>query len=414
MDLKKIVDIIKKKVLVGVCEDTPVGLHEPLFAGNEEAYVGECIRTGWVSSVGKFVDRFENELAAYTGARRAVAMVNGTSALHVGMLISGVGPGDEVLMPALTFVATANAVSYTGATPHFVDISQETFGLDPAPLDEHLARCAEKKAGELVNKETGRTIKAVIPMHTFGEPVRMDALLEVADKYGLLVVEDAAESLGSFYQGRHTGTFGKCGILSFNGNKIITTGGGGALLTDDDELADRAKHLSTTAKVPHAYKFVHDMVGYNYRMPNINAALGCAQLEELGTLLQLKKDLFNSYQRELSSVEGVHVFSGAPDSRSNHWLNTLVLQSARAHERDALIEQLNIAGLGSRPCWTLMHELPMYQHHPRAELQVCEDLVARSLNVPSSAFLGAPRSASAHSSSDGPASRTSTPDRDLS
>lgn len=364
----------------------PVALHEPLFAGNEWAYVKECIDSSFVSSVGPFVDRFEADLSTLTGAH-AVAVVNGTAALHVALQLAGVRPGDEVLVPALTFVATANAVTYCGAIPHFVDCDEERLGLDPAALVAHLSRIATPRAGGCVNRETGRVIRAVVPMHAFGHPVDLDALLALASDFGIAVVEDAAESLGSSYRGRHTGTFGRLGTLSFNGNKTITTGGGGAILTTDPELASRAKHLTTTAKVPHRWEYRHDMVGYNYRMPNINAALGCAQLEQFPGLLAAKRELHERYRLAFAGVEGVRLISEPDHCRSNFWLQTIVLDRPLAGERDAILAATNDAGITTRPMWTLMHRLPAFVDCPRMSLEVAESLEARALNLPSSAQL---------------------------
>lgn len=267
-----------------------VPLHEPTFDETEIEYVTDCVKSGWVSSVGKYVDRFEQELAEFTGVKRAVAVVNGTAALHIALKIVGVQPGDEVFMPSLTFVATANAATYLQAIPHFVDVSEKTLGLDPVKLEEHIKDIGEMKNGQLMNKQTGRVIRGVVPMHTFGHPVELDLLIEVCGRYNLALVEDAAESLGSYYKGKHTGGFGLVGALSFNGNKIMTTGGGGAILTNDDKLADYAKHITTTAKVPHNWAYEHDEIGYNYRMPNINAALGCAQLLKIPEFIEKKTD----------------------------------------------------------------------------------------------------------------------------
>ena len=266
-------------------------LHEPNFSGNEWLYLKECLDSTFVSSVGKFVDRFEVDLAAFTGAKHAVAVVNGTAALHIALKLVGVNTGDEVLIPALTFVATANAVTYCGATPHFVDSEEKTLGVDAVKLRDYLEHHTEQRAGQCINSTTGKVIRALVPMHTFGHPVDLDRVMAVAHDFNLALVEDAAESLGSYYHGRHTGTFGLMGTLSFNGNKTITTGGGGAILTDDAELARHAKHLTTTAKLPHAWEYRHDEIGYNYRMPNINAALGCAQLEQLPAILEYIKEL---------------------------------------------------------------------------------------------------------------------------
>jgi perosamine synthetase len=365
----------------------PVGLHEPRFTGNELAYLKECLDTTFVSSVGKFVDRFEADLAAFTGARHVVAVVNGTQALHVALLLGGVVANDEVLAPALTFVATANAVSYCGATPHFVDSSEKTLGLDPRALREYLGDVAEMRDGQCVNRSTGRVIRAVVPMHTFGHPVDMESLLAVASDFNIAVIEDAAESLGSYIGGRHTGTFGLVGTLSFNGNKTITTGGGGAILTNDTALARRAKHLTTTAKVPHRWNFDHDEIGYNYRLPNLNAALGCAQLERLPELLASKRALFEQYRLAFAKVERVHLFSEPEGCRSNYWLQTLLLDESVAAERDAILAATNEAGLMTRPTWKLMHRLKAFTASPRMPLPVAESLERRILNIPSSPFL---------------------------
>lgn len=362
-------------------------LHEPVFAGNEWNYVKECLDTGWVSSVGKFVDRFEQQLAEYTGVKRAVAVVNGTAALHVCLRLVGVRQDDEVLIPALTFIATANAVSYCGAIPHLVDSEERTLGIDPARLAEYLDEITELRGEDCFNTLTGRRIKAVVPMHAFGHAVDLDPLLAVCQRYQLELVEDAAESLGSFYKGRHTGNWGKVSALSFNGNKVITTGGGGAILTNDEELGKFAKHLTTTAKVPHKWLFDHDQIGYNYRLPNLNAALGCAQLEQLPGFLAAKRRLAEAYQHAFASVAGVRFFTEPPTSQSNYWLNVLLLDKPLAHQRDALLDATNAEGLMTRPAWTLMHKLPMYAHCPRMALPIAEDIESRLINIPSSSNL---------------------------
>ncbi|CAG1000543.1 partial perosamine synthetase, partial [Gammaproteobacteria bacterium] len=360
-----------------------VPLHEPSFSGNEWAYVKECLDTGWVSSVGKFVDRFEEELAAYTGVKRAIAVVNGTAALHVCLLLAGVRSGDEVLMPALTFIATANAVSYCGAIPHFVDSEELTLGLDPHKLGSYLAYIAELREDGCYNRLTGRRIKAVVPMHTFGHPVDLDPLCEVCGRFGIELIEDAAESLGSFYKGRHTGQWGKLSALSFNGNKTITTGGGGAILTNDEELGCLAKHITTTAKVPHRWEFNHDMVGYNYRLPNINAAVGCAQLEQLPGFLAAKHELAERYRQAFSDMPGIRIVSEPADSQSNYWLNALLLDEECAGQRDALLKATNDIGIMTRPAWTLMHKLPMFADCSKMDLVVAESLERRLINIPS-------------------------------
>lgn len=365
----------------------PVALHEPEFSGNEWQYLKECIDTGWVSSVGKFVDRFESMLSDYTGAAHAIATANGTAALHVALLLAGVQPDDEVLIPALTFVATANAVAYCGATPHLVDSAYDSLGLDPKALDEYLKSISDPKDNSLINLVTGKTIRAVVPMHTFGHPVDMHGLCEVCHKYSLAIVEDAAESLGSTYHGKHTGRFGQISTLSFNGNKIVTTGGGGAILTDDPEIARRAKHITTTARTPHRWAISHDEIGFNYRMPNLNAALGCAQLEALPEFVDRKRRLARLYEEAFEGIEDATFVAEPVGTKSNYWLNAILLSEDMAHTREDVLECLNDAGIMARPCWTLMHRLPMYQNCPRAPLPVAEDIERRLINLPSSAGL---------------------------
>lgn len=362
----------------------PVALHEPHFGGNEWAYVKECLDTSFVSSVGKFVDRFEAELAAYTGVKRAVAVVNGTAALQVALRLAGVRVGDEVIVPALTFVATAAAVAHCGAVPHFADSEERTLGLDPEALRDYLSRATEVRAGVCVNRATGRVIRALVPMNTFGHPMDIEGALSVARDFRLALVEDAAESLGSTIDGRHAGTFGLMSTLSFNGNKTITTGGGGAILTNDAALASRAKHLTTTAKVPHRWAFGHDEVGYNYRLPNINAALGCAQLEQLPGFIARKRALFERYRAAFANVPHVRIFLEPEGCRSNYWLQTLLLDVRMEGQRDAILAATNDVGLMTRPAWTLMHLLAPYADCPRMELSVAESLERRIINIPSS------------------------------
>jgi len=315
-------------------------------------------------------------------------MVNGTAALHIALQLAGVRPDDEVLIPALTFIATANAVSYCGATPHFVDSEERTLGIDPHALREHLQGISEIRGGLCVNRHTGRIIRALVPMHTFGHPVDIDGMMAVARDYHLALVEDAAESLGSTYQGRHMGTFGLVGVLSFNGNKTITTGGGGAILTNDKELAVRAKYLSTTAKVPHDWDFVHDSIGYNYRLPNINAALGCAQLEQLDGFLKSKRKLFDSYKSAFASVQSINLVEEPTDCKSNYWLQTLMLNESVVDQKKAIFTVTRDAGLMTRPVWTPLHQLIPYRECLRMPLPVAESLARRLINVPSSAQLG--------------------------
>lgn len=380
---ERIVDAVRSVVGPG-----PEALHQPRFAGNEWAYVKECLDSTFVSSVGEFVDRFETDLAAFTGAKHAVAVVNGTAALQVALRLAGVQPGEEVLIPALTFVATTVAVVYSGGTPHFVDSEERTLGLDPHALRAYLKCIAEMRGGQCVNRASGRVIRAVVPMHTFGHPVDIDGVLAVAHDYRLALVEDAAESLGSTVGGQHTGTFGVMGTLSFNGNKTITTGGGGAIITNDSALAKHAKHLTTTAKARHRWDFVHDEVGYNYRLPNINAALGCAQLEQLPEFLKAKRHLFERYRAAFADVPTSRIVAEPEGCVSNYWLQTLLLDEEAAEQRDGILTATNDAGLMTRPIWTLMHRLAPYRDCPRMELPVAVSLERRLINLPSSAHLG--------------------------
>jgi perosamine synthetase len=364
--------------------NVPRTLHQPLFQGHEWEYLKDCIDTGWVSSVGSYVDRIEQMLAEYTGAKRAVAVVNGTAALFIALKMAGVEPGDEVLIPALTFVATANAVAYCGATPHFVDSEYATLGIDPAKLDHYLGDIGAVDSDGTRNRFTGARIKAVVPMHTFGHPVDLDPLMELCHRWKLEMIEDAAESLGSFYKERHTGTFGRIGILSFNGNKIVTSGGGGALLFNNEAEAKLAKHLTTTARKPHKWEYFHDMLGYNFRMPNLNAALGCAQLENLPGFLERKRKLALQYVKAFKNITGVKVVKEPSFAHSNYWLNALLLDEGVASQRDTLLEATNASGIMTRPAWILMHHLPMYEKCPRMDLSVAESLEKRIVNIPSS------------------------------
>ncbi len=365
----------------------PVALHAPEFAGNERRYLLECVDSTFVSSVGPFVDEFERKLAEFTGSRYAIAVVNGTAALHVALRLAGVQANDEVLVPALTFVATANAVLYCGAHPHFVDSDPETLGVDVIALRTYLEKTTMMEAGRCVNRRTHRVIRALVPMHTFGHPVDMVGLSAIAQDFGIEIVEDAAESLGSYYRGVHTGTIARLGILSFNGNKVITTGGGGAILTNDPELARRAKHLTTTAKVPHRWEYVHDESGYNYRMPNINAALGCAQLERLPIMLAAKRRLFDAYERALTNVPEVGLVREPEGCRSNYWLQAIMLCPSHAGERDAVLAATNDAGLMTRPVWRLLHRLAPFAACAQMELSGAQLIESRLINIPSGAAL---------------------------
>lgn len=367
--------------------DGPIPLHRPVFVGNEKAYLSECIDSNFVSSVGARVSEFERQIAAYTGSAHAVAIVNGTAALHMSLLLAGVKQGDEVISQALTFVATCNAVSYAGAKPVFVDVDRDTLGLSPEALERWLAGHAELRGGACFNRGTGARIAACVPMHTFGIPGRIAEIVAVCDQYGIPVIEDAAESLGSHVGKRHTGTFGRMATLSFNGNKVITTGGGGMIITNDEALAKRAKHLTTTAKIPHAYEFVHDEIGYNYRMPNLNAALGCAQMEKLPGMLAIKAGIAGRYG-EFCEANGLHFASARSGTTSNHWLNAIALDSRE--ERDAFLEHSNSRGVMTRPVWRLMQHLGMFkdcQHDGLVNSIWLEDrLVNLPSSVPESAF----------------------------
>lgn len=362
-----------------------IPLHAPVFQGNEKKYLNECVDSTFVSSVGKFVDEFEKRISEYTGAKKAVVCVNGTNALHLALQLVGVEEGDEVLTQALTFIATANAINYCGANPVFIDVNKQTLGLCPEALSQFLEGNAELKGDACYNKHTGRRIKACVPMHTFGHPCMMDELLELCAQYHIELVEDAAESLGSYYKGKHTGVLGRVGVLSFNGNKVMTTGGGGMLLFTDEELASKAKHLTTQAKVAHPWEFSHDLVGYNYRMPNINAALGLAQLEQLNHFLENKRTTAMAYRGFFEGIDELTFFEEPEDCKSNYWLNVVLLKDRGVQQ--AFLKGTNDAGVMTRPIWRLMNKLPMYQHCQCGELTNSEWLEDRIVNIPSSVKL---------------------------
>jgi aminotransferase in exopolysaccharide biosynthesis len=361
-----------------------IPLHTPVFIGNEKKYMEECIDSTFVSSVGKFVGLFEDKVAEYTGSAKAVACVNGTNALHLALRLAGVERNDEVITQPLTFIATANAISYCGAKQLFIDVDRETMGLSPIALDAFLSSETVMKAGECYNKSTGKRIKACVPMHTFGHPCRIDEIVLICEKHKIELIEDAAESIGSYYKGKHTGTFGKIGVLSFNGNKIITTGGGGMLLFNDEELAIRAKHLTTQAKVAHPWNFVHDEIGYNYRMPNINAALGVAQMENLDLYLKKKRLLAKTYEDFFKSNK-ISFFTEPETSISNYWLNVIIFESE--DERDQFLNESNAQGVMTRPVWRLMNKLSMFENCQKGSLTNSEWLEARVVNIPSSVKL---------------------------
>lgn len=362
-------------------------LHEPCFQGNEWCYVKDCLDSGFVSSIGKYVDRFENDLASFTGAKYAVAVNNGTAGLHVALKLANVSQGDEVLVPALTFIATANAVTYCNAIPHFVDSEYLSLGLDARALRDYLLRISEIRNNVCINRQTGRVIRAVVPMHTFGHPVDMFELLSLARDFHLTIIEDAAESLGSKLAGQHAGTFGLLGVLSFNGNKTITTGGGGAILTNDKYLAKLAKHITTTAKLPSRWTFFHDQIGFNYRLPNLNAALGCAQLEQIEEFVAAQRRLNSLYCKAFDSVDSVKMVTEPVGCESNYWIQAILLDTSVSHRRDSVLAATNEAGLTTRPTWTLLHQLPIFSDCPRMELPVAEAIASRLINLPSSASL---------------------------
>jgi len=364
--------------------DSFIPLHEPRFIGNEKKYLNECIDSTYVSSVGKFVDEFEKKIALYVGAKYAIATTNGTSALHIALLLSNVTKNDEVITQPLTFIAICNAISYCGAAPVFIDVDKDNMGLSPTALKSFLESNTIIKNQQCINNTTGKIIKACVPMHTFGHPCRIEEIKEICDKYYISLVEDAAESLGSFYKNKHTGTYGQMGVLSFNGNKIITGGGGGCIITNNEALAKKAKHLTTTAKVPHEWKYTHNMIGYNYRMPNLNAALLTSQLENLKTFLSSKRNIAMTY-KEFFKDKPYNFVEEPTNSQSNYWLNAIIFQDKE--ERDLFLHETNSKGVATRPIWTLMNKLKMFQGFQCDELSNAEWLEQRVANIPSSVLI---------------------------
>ncbi len=362
----------------------PISLHKPLFVGNEKKYLNECIDSTFVSSVGRFVDEFEEKIIKYIGSKYAVATCNGTSALHIALLLAKVKRNDEVITQPLTFVATCNAISYCGAKPVFVDVDRETMGLSPVALQIFLETNTTVQNDRCINNTTGRVIRACIPMHTFGHPCEVDEIKEICDQYHICLIEDCAESLGSFYKGQHTGTFAQIGVMSFNGNKIITGGSGGCIVTNDEILAKKAKHLTTTAKLPHKWEYEHDMIGYNYRMPNLNAALLVAQLENLDSFLLRKHELATMYAKFFNNSN--YRFVNEPkDGKSNYWLNSIILNNKQ--QRDDFLNETNSQGVMTRPIWTLMNKLPMFESAQCGDLTSSEWLEERVVNIPSSVII---------------------------
>lgn len=366
-------------------DNKTIPLHAPLFIGNEKKYLENCIDSTFVSYLGQYVTQFEEVIKDYTGARNAIAFVNGTSALHVALLTFGIGQNDEVLTQALTFVGTVNAIKYCNANPIFIDSEKETLGMSSEKLEEFFVNNTYlDENGICHNKLTKRPIKACVPVHVFGHPARIDNIKKICDKNNIVVIEDAAESLGSKYKGKHTGTFGKMSILSFNGNKIITTGGGGMILTDDDSLAAQVRHISTTAKKKHSWEFIHDQVGYNYRMTNVNAAIGCAQMEHLDKFIENKRELAGIYEQFFAS-KGIEFFKEKKDSFSNYWLNVIFMENIE--ERDAFLSLSNRNNVITRPAWQLMNKLPIFSQYETTNLDTAEWLADRIVNIPSSVRL---------------------------
>ena len=364
--------------------DSFIPLHEPRFFGNEKKYLNECIDSTFVSSVGKFVDDFDSKFARYTGVKYAIATCNGTSALHISLLISGVESGDEVITQPLTFVATCNAINYCNAAPIFIDVDRDTMGMSPVALQNFLKENTTVINRQCINKTTGKTIRACVPMHTFGHPCRIDEIQRICEEWNIALIEDSAESLGSHYKNQHTGTFGKLGVISFNGNKVITSGGGGCILTDNEVFAKKAKHMTTTAKQPHKWEYAHDMIGYNYRMPNLNAALIVAQLEQLDGFLRKKRLIANCYKEFFQNSDIIFV-SELRNSKSNYWLNAIILKNKE--QRDLFLEATNSKGVMTRPIWTLMNKLTMFKDIQCGDLTNAEWLEQRVVNIPSSVII---------------------------
>jgi aminotransferase in exopolysaccharide biosynthesis len=366
---------------------TSTSLHEPFFDGNEKKFLIDCIDSTYVSSNGEYLEKFADALVDFTGAKYVSLVVNGTSALHMALKIGGVNEGDEVLIPSFTFVATANAVSYCNAIPHFIDINESDLGIDVFKLRHYLIENTHIKSGICINKHTDRVIKAIVPMHTFGHPSDLLNIQSICEEFSLVMIEDAAESLGSFYDEKHTGTFGKLGVISFNGNKIITTGGGGAILTNCEDTHSKIRHITTTSKIKHEWEYHHDIIGYNYRMPNLNASLGCAQIEQLPNFLNSKRELFNLYLDKFKEIRGVSLFKEPKKTKSNYWLQTLVLDKNSPDQLEDILRVTNHAGFQTRPAWNLLNYMKPFSKNPSMDLTNSISLRNRVINIPSSAFL---------------------------
>jgi len=387
-EIKNIIAAMQSAIGVSVKPNVPLVLHEPDIGESERQTVMDCLDSGWVSSLGPMINEFEDKLAEYCGVSNVVACVNGTAALHIALYLAGVRPGDEVIVPAISFIATANAVIYNQAIPHFVDVNENDFSIDPFSLSTYLDEISEKRGDALFNKNTGRKISAIIPLHCFGYPCQINELVLLGERLGIPVVEDAAQTLGSFINNQALGSFGKASILSFNGNKIITTGGGGAILTNDADLARHARHLITTAKIPHSWEYNHDELGYNFRMPNLNAALGISQLGRMEEFLKNKATLHLKYTNAFSLIDGVCLLEGRAGSSPNHWLNVIVLSQSMLAKRDKIIAAAHDVGLMVRPLWGLLPSQPHLQIGPKNQYPVAKSLAERIICLPSSHFLG--------------------------
>ena len=381
--LKEILEMLKK--VIG--ENNKFSLHEPLLTNIDKDHLIKCIDSGYVSSVGKFVDKFENKIKKITNSKNAIALVNGTVALEIALRLTGVKYGDEVFVPALTFVGTANAILHANATPHFIDSDIEHLGISYEKLDDHISKNCIFKGNKLFNKLTGKTISAIIPVHVFGLASNMEKLKAIASKYNLQLVEDATEALGSYYKNKSLGTFGRAGVFSFNGNKIITTGGGGLIVTDDDKLADKIRHVTRTSKIPHEWKFYHDEKGWNFRMPNLNASLGCAQVKQFKHILKKKRNLAKLYKKATLGLKNFSFISELEETTSNYWLNTIRLNNSDESLLEYLLVELNNKGYNCRPAWTLLNELPMFLNCPRSNLDNAKQLSNSLINLPSSSML---------------------------
>lgn len=377
---RKIEKIVRKTYGL---EHGSIALHEPFFNGNERQYLVDCIDTNWVSSIGKYVNLFEEAICRTTECDYAIATINGTAAMHISLLLADIKQGDEVLIPALAFISIANAITYCSASPHFVDISPVSLGVCPENLRKYLTKISEKRGDNLYNKSTDKPIKALVVTHTFGHPSQLDELKKVCEDFNITLLEDATNAIGSKYRNKHVGNHGLLSMLSFNGNKLLTTGGGGAILTNDEELAKKARHLTTVGKVSHQWKYYHDCVAYNYRLPNINAALGCAQMEQLSELISKKRLLASRYKHEFSKVEEISFFSEMPDVKSNYWLNAINLKIADIEQRNLLLDELNSIGIMAKPVWNLLNTLPMFKHCQHDDLRISQEFEASLINIPS-------------------------------